>query len=53
MNDRKMLVSFFWMTIYIVCFLIFIADPDWRESMRWVMFFAVIFATIPLVLHSD
>ena len=49
MNDRKMLVSFFWMTIYIISFLIYIVYPDWYKAVEYVMLLSVVFATIPLI----
>lgn len=49
MNDRKMLVSFFWMIIYIVCFLIFVVYPDLYILVEYVMLLSVVFATIPLI----
>jgi hypothetical protein len=53
MNERKMLISFFWMTIYILSLFIFVGFPDWQEWMQQVMLFAVIFATIPLIYGWD
>ena len=49
MNDRKMLVSFFWMTIYIISFLTYIVYPDWYKAVEYVMLLSVVFATIPLI----
>jgi hypothetical protein len=49
MNDRKMLVSFFWMTIYIISFLIYIVYPDLYILVEYVMLLSVVFATIPLI----
>jgi hypothetical protein len=49
MNERKMLVSFFWMTIYIISFLTYIVYPDWYKAVEYVMLLSVVFATIPLI----
>jgi hypothetical protein len=49
MNDRKMLVSFFWMTIYIISFLTYIVYPDLYILVEYVMLLSVVFATIPLI----